>query len=103
LKIELSAQRFKGEVLTPVLGGSDVSSRLLGIPMTGNASAQVAAHQFARGTPGYNLPASGGQHESYFAEDRKPLPRIRTAAHTPSDRAAQSAADILSIRTGGKQ
>jgi hypothetical protein len=47
-------EQFKQQVLAPVLAGSNLSDNGLG-PMTGNASGKVAAHQFARGTPGYKL------------------------------------------------
>lgn len=75
---DADVERFKTDVLGPVLRGSDISSQGGKGPMTGNASAQVAAHQFARGTPGYNLPAAGGMHESYFAEGpfKNAFPRI---------------------------
>jgi len=70
-------EAFRKNVLDPVMKGSNLSDRGFG-PMTGNASAQVAAHQFAKGTPGYKL----GQ-ESYFNEERgrhlaalKSLPRL---------------------------
>jgi hypothetical protein len=56
-------ERFKTEVLAPVLAGSD-----LGHGVTGNASGSVAAHQFAKGTRGFRLRAAGGTKESYFME-----------------------------------
>jgi hypothetical protein len=50
-------------VLAAVLGGSNLSDVGYG-PMTGNASADVAAHQFAKGDPGYQLQAG----DAYFRE-----------------------------------
>jgi hypothetical protein len=50
-------------VLTAVLHGSNLSDVGYG-PMTGNASADVAAHQFAKGDPGYQLQAG----DAYFRE-----------------------------------
>lgn len=71
-------ERFKRDILEPVLKGSDLSSQPGKGAMTGNASAGVAARQFARGTPGYTLPAARGTSESYFREGpfRYPLKRI---------------------------
>lgn len=54
---------FKNVVLEAVLRGSNLSDVGYG-PMTGNASAGVAAHQFAHGTPGYQLQAG----DAYFRE-----------------------------------
>jgi hypothetical protein len=67
-------ERFKTEVLAPVLAGSD-----LGHGVTGNASGHVAAHQFARGTQGFNLRAARGAKESYFIEGpiTGPLPHFQ--------------------------
>jgi len=50
-------------VLTSVLRGSNLSDVGYG-PMTGNASTDVAAHQFAKGDPGYRLQAG----DAYFRE-----------------------------------
>jgi hypothetical protein len=50
-------------VLAAVLHGSNLSDVGYG-PMTGNASADVAAHQFAKGDPGYQLQAG----DAYFRE-----------------------------------
>ena len=48
--------------------------------MTGNASGSVAAHQLARGTKGYTIPASGDARETIFAEGPlRPLPRLGLA------------------------
>lgn len=55
--------RFKTQVWDPVMAGSNLSDVGWG-PMTGNASAGVAARQFRRGTLGYKLP--GG--DTYFRE-----------------------------------
>jgi Phage tail lysozyme len=74
--------KFKRDVLAPVMAGSNQSDVGYG-PMTGNASGSVAAHQFARGTPGYKLP--GG--DTYFREGpfTHPFPRLPT---TPTETAA---------------
>jgi hypothetical protein len=56
-------ETFKKMVLTAVLNGSNLSDVGFG-PMTGNASADVAAHQFAKGDPGYQLQAG----DAYFRE-----------------------------------
>jgi hypothetical protein len=56
-------ETFKTTVLTAVLHGSNLSDVGYG-PMTGNASAGVAAHQFAKGDPGYQLQAG----DAYFRE-----------------------------------
>ncbi len=56
-------ETFKKTVLTAVLHGSNLSDVGYG-PMTGNASADVAAHQFAKGDPGYQLQAG----DAYFRE-----------------------------------
>jgi hypothetical protein len=56
-------ETFKKTVLTAVLNGSNLSDVGYG-PMTGNASADVAAHQFAKGDPGYQLQAG----DAYFQE-----------------------------------
>jgi hypothetical protein len=70
-------ERFKTEVLAPVLAGSD-----LGHGVTGNASGSVAAHQFARGSQGFNLRAARGTKESYFMEGpiTGPLPHFQPQA-----------------------
>jgi hypothetical protein len=54
---------FEKTVLTAVLHGSNLSDVGYG-PMTGNASANVATHQFAKGDPGYQLQAG----DAYFRE-----------------------------------
>lgn len=54
---------FAKAVIDPIMRGSNLSDVGYG-PMTGNASAGVAAHQFARGTPGYQLQAG----DAYFRE-----------------------------------
>jgi hypothetical protein len=56
-------ETFNKTVLTAVLDGSNLSDVGYG-PMTGNASANVAAHQFAKGDPGYQLQAG----DAYFRE-----------------------------------
>jgi hypothetical protein len=56
-------ETFKNTVLAAVLHGSNLSDVGYG-PMTGNASAGVAAHQFAKGDPGYQLQAG----DAYFRE-----------------------------------
>jgi hypothetical protein len=56
-------ETFKKTVLAAVLRGSNLSDVGFG-PMTGNASADVAAHQFAKGDPGYQLQAG----DAYFRE-----------------------------------
>ena len=56
-------ETFEKTVLTAVLRGSNLSDVGYG-PMTGNASANVAAHQFAKGDPGYQLQAG----DAYFRE-----------------------------------
>jgi hypothetical protein len=56
-------EAFKETVLTAVLDGSNLSDVGYG-PMTGNASAEVAAHQFAKGDRGYQLQAG----DAYFRE-----------------------------------
>jgi len=56
-------ETFKNTVLATVLHGSNLSDVGYG-PMTGNASADVAAHQFAKGDPGYQLQAG----DAYFRE-----------------------------------
>jgi len=56
-------ETFKKTVLTAVLQGSNLSDVGYG-PMAGNASADVAAHQFAKGDLGYQLQAGG----AYFRE-----------------------------------
>lgn len=69
-------EAFKRDVLGPVMGGSNLSDVGHG-PMTGNASANVAANQFGRGTFGYKL--RGG--DTYFSEDRT-LGRLPTMGPT---------------------
>jgi hypothetical protein len=59
--------RFKTQVWDPVVGGSNLSDVGWG-PMTGNASAGVAANQFRRGTLGYKM--RGG--DTYFRELVRP-------------------------------
>jgi hypothetical protein len=88
-----SREEFIEKVLNPVMAGSNLSDKGFG-PMTGNASGGVAAHQRARGTKGYTIPASGGARESIFAEGPlRPLPRLGNRAvgasptskpHTPA-------------------
>jgi hypothetical protein len=56
-------EAFKGSVLAAVLHGSNLSDIGYG-PMTGNASADVATHQFGRGDPGYQLQSG----DAYFRE-----------------------------------
>ena len=56
-------ETFTKTVLAAVLHGSNLSDVGYG-PMTGNASANVAAHQFAKGDPGYQLQAG----DAYFRE-----------------------------------
>jgi hypothetical protein len=56
-------ETFNRTVLTVVLHGSNLSDIGYG-PMTGNASADVAAHQFAKGDLGYQLQAG----DAYFRE-----------------------------------
>jgi hypothetical protein len=56
-------ETFEKTVLAAVLHGSNLSDIGYG-PMTGNASADVAAHQFAKGDPGYQLQAG----DAYFRE-----------------------------------
>ena len=56
-------ETFEKTVLTAVLRGSNLSDVGYG-PMTGNASADVAAHQFAKGDRGYRLQAG----DAYFRE-----------------------------------
>jgi hypothetical protein len=56
-------ETFKKTVLAQVMHGSNLSDIGYG-PMTGNASANVAAHQFAKGDPGYQLRAG----DAYFQE-----------------------------------
>ena len=56
-------ETFEKTVLTAVLRGSNLSDVGYG-PMTGNASADVAEHQFAKGDPGYQLQAG----DAYFRE-----------------------------------
>jgi hypothetical protein len=56
-------EAFEKTVLAAVLRGSNLSDIGYG-PMTGNASADVAAHQFAKGDPGYQLQAG----DAYFRE-----------------------------------
>ena len=55
-------------MLTAVLRGSNLSDVGYG-PMTGNASADVAAHQFAKGDRGYRLQAG----DAYFREARSSM------------------------------
>ena len=56
-------ETFEKTVLAAVLHGSNLSDVGYG-PMTGNASGDVAAHQFAKGDPGYQLQAG----DAYFRE-----------------------------------
>ena len=56
-------EKFEKTVLKAVLHGSNLSDVGYG-PMTGNASADVATHQFAKGDPGYQLQAG----DAYFRE-----------------------------------
>src|SRR5215467_3823275 len=56
-------ETFNKTVLSAVLHGSNLSDVGYG-PMTGNASADVATHQFAKGDPGYQLQAG----DAYFRE-----------------------------------
>src|SRR5262249_52026892 len=56
-------ETFEKTVLKAVLHGSNLSDVGYG-PMTGNASANVATHQFAKGDPGYQLQAG----DAYFRE-----------------------------------
>lgn len=66
--------------LASVLGGSNYGGKYLpsGHLVTGNASADVARHQFQRGTPGFTLDTGSGP-ESYFNEDAhraEPMARL---------------------------
>jgi hypothetical protein len=56
-------ETFKKTVLTAVLHGSNLSDVGYG-PTTGNASADLAIHQFAKGDPGYQSQAG----DAYFRE-----------------------------------
>ena len=56
-------ETFEKTALSAVLQGSNLSDVGYG-PMTGNASADVAAHQFAKGDAGYQLQAG----DAYFRE-----------------------------------
>lgn len=69
-------EQFKSQVLGPVMNGSNMSDVGFG-PMTGNASAGVAARQFAR-QQGYHL--KGG--DSYFREGpfNRPFPILQSAS-----------------------
>jgi murein DD-endopeptidase MepM/ murein hydrolase activator NlpD len=68
---EAQYQDFKQNILPKVLAGSDEARGF-----TGNASADVAANQRAKGTPTFNLTAEGG--DQYFNEGphTNPLPRL---------------------------
>jgi hypothetical protein len=57
---------FGGD-LEAVLAGSNYAGKYGKGLITGNASADVARHQFARGTPGFTLETGSGP-ESYFSE-----------------------------------
>jgi hypothetical protein len=65
--------------------------------MTGNASADVAAHQRARGTPGFGIRAAGGQTEYLFNEEHKDLqngpwlPKLNQETALAAAKQAQSA------------
>lgn len=65
---------MKEQILPAIMGGSNLSDVGFG-PMTGNASAGVAMHQFQRGTQGYKM--RGG--DTYFREGPfRPLPSLPT-------------------------
>jgi murein DD-endopeptidase MepM/ murein hydrolase activator NlpD len=67
---EAQYQDFKTNILPKVLAGSDEAKGF-----TGNASADVAEHQRAKGTPTFDLRSEGG--DQYFDEDRNAtLPRL---------------------------
>jgi hypothetical protein len=57
---------FSGD-LDAVLAGSDYGSKYGRGLITGNASGDVARHQFGRGTPGFTVETGSGP-ESYFSE-----------------------------------
>jgi hypothetical protein len=57
---------FGGD-LEAVLSGSNYAGKYGKGLITGNASADVARHQFARGTPGFTVDTGSGP-ESYFSE-----------------------------------
>jgi hypothetical protein len=69
--------RFKTQVWDPVVAGSNTSDIGWG-PMTGNASAGVAANQFRRGTLGYKM--RGG--DTYFRELVRPGQLLPTMQNT---------------------
>jgi hypothetical protein len=52
------------DIYPHVFGGSNFAQGA-----TGNASSTVAQHQYQKGTPGFNIPAAGGQSESLFNEE----------------------------------
>jgi hypothetical protein len=56
-----------GADLEAVLAGSNYAGKYGKGLITGNASADVARHQFARGTPGFTVETGSGP-ESYFSE-----------------------------------
>jgi hypothetical protein len=63
-----SSEDFLGD-LKAVAGGSNYGGKYMpeGVLHTGNASGDVARHQYSRGTPGFTIQTAGGP-ESYFAE-----------------------------------
>jgi hypothetical protein len=94
-------EQFKKTILAPVLAGSNVTSKAGLGPMTGNASADVAAHQRAKGTPGYGIRAAGGQTEYLFNEEHKDLkngPWLKKLDEANATAAAQQA--LTSIPQG---
>jgi hypothetical protein len=74
-------EKFKKDVLAPVLAGSD-SAR----GFTGNASGSVAMHQRMRGTPAFPIQAAGGQTEWIFDEDRRRASVPHLPQNDPSTR-----------------
>ena len=66
---------FGGD-LEAVLSGSNYAGKYGKGLITGNASADVARHQFARGTPGFTVETGSGP-ESYFSEGPFKTPGTR--------------------------
>jgi hypothetical protein len=85
-----SSEDFLGD-LKAVAAGSNYGGKYMppGVLVTGNASGDVAKHQFARGTPGFSIQTASGAYESYFAEPgasgRTPMIKGHNTGMAPED------------------
>jgi hypothetical protein len=94
----------QNDIYPHVFGGSNFAQGA-----TGNASSTVAQHQYQKGTPGFNIPAAGGQSESLFNEEAhrgwKDTIGGQQTAYTPLQPKQQSPMSntYLSQALGGQQ